>query len=121
MVKGCINQLITKVSINPLGLFRTSLMLEKSICSIMGYIISHTKIATGILTLKTSRLLSITTLSPAKLPIAIPAIMQSTTQTVKYFSKKPICFFVFVMEILVVGCQMPVQAHYPLFLLCYKN
>jgi hypothetical protein len=63
-------------------------MLEKSIFSIIGYIISQISIAIGIETCAYSNLLSNLGIKGRYCPINIPAMIQSSTQTLKYLSKK---------------------------------
>ncbi|CUL75127.1 hypothetical protein LM80661_190099 [Listeria monocytogenes] len=50
-MNGFISQLVTQVTINPLGFFDTLTILPKSIFNIIGKIINQIKIAVGIETL----------------------------------------------------------------------
>src|SRR5690606_13317559 len=93
IVKGLISQFVVQVTISPFGFFVALTMLEKSIFSIIGYIMSHIRIATGMDTFAYSNLLKVSGIAGINCPIATPAIMHAATHSVRYFSKNPNPFF----------------------------
>lgn len=70
MVKGLMSQLVTQVIVKPFGLFVTWTILVKSIFSIMGYIISHIKMAIGMDTWAYSNRLNVLGMTGATCPTA---------------------------------------------------
>ena len=83
IVKGLINQLMTSVNANPLGLLPTSLMDEKSIWIIMGYTINQINTATTIFTWAYSKLATNAKNEGIILPKITPAMMLMPTHTDK--------------------------------------
>ena len=80
-------QLMNKVNATGLGVFTTLTTSEKSIFTIMGYIIKNRQIAMGMDTLYIERESNLTATPGAVFPKKIPAPMQMSTQSVRYFSK----------------------------------
>jgi hypothetical protein len=83
-----ISQFVTQVTISPFGFFVAVIMLEKSIFSIIGYIMSHIRIATGIDTFAYSNLLKVSGITGINCLMATPTIIHAATHSVRYFSKK---------------------------------
>ncbi len=94
-------QLINNVKATGLGVFAALNTSEKSIFTMIGYIIKNRQTAIGMDTSYTERESSLDESVGANLPKKIPAPMQSNTQSVKYFSKidNPFVFFNYIFLI----------------------
>jgi hypothetical protein len=89
IVNGLMSQFTTRVMVSPFGWRRTPRMLAKSICTIMGKIISQMRIATGTETCAYVKRASVSGTAGRSWPMATPATMQSATHTVRYRPKRP--------------------------------
>jgi len=87
MVNGFIAQLMNNVKATGLGVFAALTTSEKSIFTIIGYIIKNRQIAMGMDILYIERESNFIATSGAIFPKKMPAPMQSKTQSVRYFSK----------------------------------
>jgi len=84
MVKGLIAQLTTNVKMTGLGALTALTTSEKSICTIIGYIIANNKTAMGIFTWAMARELRNSATPGRMAPRAIPITIQRATHIVKY-------------------------------------
>jgi len=83
IVKGLINQLTTRVTVNPLGFLNALTMLPKSILSIMGKIMIQIRRAMGMDTLAYSSRPKVSGTMGNHFPMAMPARMHNVTQRVR--------------------------------------
>ena len=88
IVNGLIAQLIKRVSPTALGVFATFNTSAKSTLTMIGYIIKNRHIAIGMDTRYIESESSLNARSGIASPRPIPAPIQITTQSVRYFSKK---------------------------------
>ena len=83
IVNGLISQLTTVVTMSPFLRAPTRLSDAKSICSIMGKIISQISTATGIDICAYENLESVVATPGQVFPMSVPAPMHSATQSVR--------------------------------------
>jgi phage-related minor tail protein len=86
-VKGLIAQFIKRVIKTGFGVFAALTTAEKSIFTMIGYIMKKRQIAMGMETLKIERASSLMAICGAILPSRIPIAIQIITHAVRYFSK----------------------------------
>jgi len=87
IVNGLIAQFMISVRRTGLGLFPAFITSEKSIFTMMGYIMKKRQIAMGIETWWKESLSRVVAIEGAILPRPTPAIIHRKTQSVRYFSK----------------------------------
>ena len=99
IVNGLIPQLIIRVINTGFGVFADFITCVKSIFTMIGYIIKNKQMAIGIETWYMEKSFRAIAKSGAFFPIKIPAKIQSSTQIVRYCSKKD-SFLVFVTNLI---------------------